>query len=291
MKLVMTILVKNEADIIETNIRFHADQGVDSFLVMDNASDDNTPDILEKLSKDFDVHVVHNPSTDYQQEKWMTELAIKARKELGADLVISNDADEFWSAANSTSLKDALDSKDSVVTVPRYNFIQSREAMNADDPFWQCMNKVVSPIVYSRDDQLHRMGLAMPLVKISPKVIVNPKGLIKIKGGNHRAKHLRRWADRNTDKIEVHHYPIRNYQQFEKNIKNRKRLLESDPDTRMGVHYKRWVDLLNQNQLASEFDDMSLSVGEIATLERVGVVNKQKSTPLQLWAEKGLIVR
>ena len=48
-RLVMTVLVKNEADIIESNIRFHADQGVDGFLVMDNASEDDTPDILEEL--------------------------------------------------------------------------------------------------------------------------------------------------------------------------------------------------------------------------------------------------
>ena len=286
MKLVMSILVKNEADIIETNIRFHASQGVDSFLVMDNASDDDTSDILRELTKEFDVHVVHNPSTDYQQEQWMTGLAFQARKELGADLVISNDADEFWSVRGGASLKTALATKDSIVTVPRYNFIQSLEAMNANEPFWDCMNKVVSPIVYSRDDQLKRAGLAMPLVKISPKVIVNPKGLIKIKGGNHRAKHLRKWADRYTDDIEVHHYPIRNYQQFEKNIINRKRLLEADANTRMGVHYKRWVELLNQGELECEFDNMSLSVDEIATLERIGVVDKQASTPLSNWSKK-----
>ena len=286
MKLVMTILVKNEADIIENNIRFHAEQGVDSFLVMDNASEDDTPDILKELAKEFDVHIVHNPSSDYQQEKWMTGLAFQARKELGANLVISNDADEFWSARDGSSLKAHLESKDSVVTVPRYNFIQSMEAMHGGEPFWDCTNKVVSPIVYSRDDQLNRMGLAMPLVKISPKVIVNPKGLIKIKGGNHRARHLCKWAIRSTDNIEVHHYPIRNYQQFEKNISNRKRLLEADPDTRMGVHYKRWVDLLKQGGLVDEFDDMSLSVDEIAVLKRVGVVSEEASTPLRDWAVK-----
>ena len=285
MKLVMTILVKNEADIIATNIRFHAAQGVDAFLVMDNASDDKTPDILKQLSNEFDIKVVHNPSTSYQQEKWMTELAFQARKDLGADLVISNDADEFWAARSNGSLKEYLSVKDSVVTVPRYNFVQSLEAMNANQPFWHCMYKVVSPIMYSREDQLNRPGLSMPLVRISPKVIVNPRGLIKIKGGNHRAKHLRRWADRAIDDIEVHHYPIRNYQQFEKNILNRKRLLESDPHTRMGVHYKRWVDLLNQGKLHNEFDSMSLSVDEIATLERVGVVSTQVSTPLQQWSE------
>jgi len=40
--LVMTILVKDEADIIEANIRTHASLGVDAFVVMDNNSTDGT---------------------------------------------------------------------------------------------------------------------------------------------------------------------------------------------------------------------------------------------------------
>lgn len=49
-KLVMTLLVRDEEDIIADNIRFHADQGVDAFIVMDNLSTDRTPDILHELS-------------------------------------------------------------------------------------------------------------------------------------------------------------------------------------------------------------------------------------------------
>jgi hypothetical protein len=45
----MTLLVKNEIDIIEDNIRFHAKQGVDCFAVMDNGSNDGTRELLENL--------------------------------------------------------------------------------------------------------------------------------------------------------------------------------------------------------------------------------------------------
>ncbi len=290
MKLVMTILVKNEADIIETNIRFHADQGVDAFLVMDNASDDETPEILAELVKSYDLTVVHNPSSDYQQEQWMTGLAFQARRQLGADLVISNDADEFWATRDGASLKTQLTKSDSVVTVPRFNFVDSLETMKSGKPFQACNNKVVSPILYSREDQLLRPGLAMPLVRISPKVIVNPWGLLKIKGGNHRARHLRFWAGRDNGNMEVHHYPIRNFLQFERNIRNRQRLLQRDPATRMGVHYKRWVELYAQGKLEAEFDSMSLKESEIDTLQRIGVISRQLSTPLQQWASKKGIV-
>ena len=38
MKLTMTLLIKNEVDIISDNIKVHSKLGVDSFIVMDNGS-------------------------------------------------------------------------------------------------------------------------------------------------------------------------------------------------------------------------------------------------------------
>ncbi len=54
----MTILVKNEIDIIEANIRTHANLGIDGFVVMDNKSTDGTRDILSKLQKEFDIKII-----------------------------------------------------------------------------------------------------------------------------------------------------------------------------------------------------------------------------------------
>jgi glycosyltransferase involved in cell wall biosynthesis len=276
MRLIMTILVKNEDDIIEENIRFHAAQGVDGFLVMDNNSNDNTIDILQKLASEFDITLVHEKG-EYQQAKWMTALAKKARADLGADLVISNDADEFWGCADGASLKSKLTNKESIVTVPRYNYVLSREELSVEQEFWKTRNKVVSPILYSKNDQLARQGIAMPLVKISPKTIINPFGLLKIKGGNHRAQHLMFWRDRIETDIEVHHFPIRSYKQFEKNIKNRAMLLQKNVNTRMGDHYRRWVEQLEKGELPTEFARMSLAETDLAVLEKVGVIESANS--------------
>ena len=48
--LVMTLLVNNEADILEKHIRFHKAMGVEDFIVTDNNSTDGTIDILEKYA-------------------------------------------------------------------------------------------------------------------------------------------------------------------------------------------------------------------------------------------------
>ena len=44
MKLVMTLLVRDEEDILDANLRFHLDRGVDLVLVTDNGSVDGTAD-------------------------------------------------------------------------------------------------------------------------------------------------------------------------------------------------------------------------------------------------------
>ena len=119
----------------------------------------------------------------------------------------------------------------------------------------------------------------MLLVKISPKTIVNPSGLIAMKGGNHRAKHGWRLINKRDEaNIKVYHYPIRNYKQFEANIKNRKRLLETT-NARMGDHYRRWVRLLDEGKLKEEFQRFILDSDELLVLTKLGIIDNTK--PLQ----------
>jgi len=96
----MTLLVRNEEDIIEQSLRFHHARGVDSFIVMDNLSTDRTPEIIKSLAKTLDIECVHQPEDTYDQAKWVTQMARWALCGHGADWVINSDADEFWVAAS-----------------------------------------------------------------------------------------------------------------------------------------------------------------------------------------------
>ena len=95
-RVVMTLLVRNEEDVIAENILFHYAQGVESFLVMDNLSTDATSAILRRLARFVPITYIQQISDTYDQAQWVTEMARSAYQDHGADWVINNDADEFW---------------------------------------------------------------------------------------------------------------------------------------------------------------------------------------------------
>ena len=271
-RLVMTILVKNEIDILEDNIRTHAQLGVDSFLVMDNGSTDGTRELLTTLADEFDLHIIDQPEQNYQQREWMTQLAFTARDKHGADWVVSNDADEFW-IPKSGNLKSGLDRKGSIITVKRHNMLLDEKMIASGLAYSASTLRVTNPIYYSKQTQIEEDNISIPLAKISPKVLVNPHGLFRIKGGNHRARHVTRFLNQSeSTNVVVHHYPIRSYEQFERNIKNRQPLLHSG--ARMGDHYKRWVRMLDEGKLEEEFNRFVMSEKDVEVLTRFGVIEK-----------------
>ncbi len=287
-RIIMTILVKNEDDIIEQNIRVHASLGVDAFVVMDNDSTDNTKEILHRLQKEFEIVVIEEKGL-YNQAKWMKQLAFQAKK-LGADWVINNDADEFWIPDENKSLRNILEYKGSVITAHRYNMLIDSKTYQKDFKFYDMHYRVQNPIYYDKNYQQNNEEVSIILAKNAPKVITNPHGLILIRGGNHKALHIANMRDyfKHYDKIKrspditVYHYPIRSFEQFKKNIQNRKMLLESKKHIRMGPHYRRWVRLLNEGKLEEEFQKFILKPQEIETFLDYGIVVEDRHPQNQI---------
>ena len=276
----MTILVKNEDDIIEENIKVHAALGVDAFVVMDNDSSDGTKEILRRLQHSYEITVIEEKGL-YNQARWMKRLAMEAKK-LGADWVINNDADEFWIPNENKSLRACLAYKGSVITAHRYNMLIDAQSYQKNFNFYDMAYRVQNPIYYEKSYQQTHENVSIVLAKNAPKVITNPHGLILIRGGNHKALHIGHIREyfKHYDKIKrdsdivVYHYPVRSYKQFEKNIQNRKMLLESKKHIRMGPHYRRWVRLLNEGKLEAEFEKILLNQKEIDVFKKYGVVTE-----------------
>ena len=93
----MTMMVRDEADIVGAMIQHHLDQGVDLFLVTDNGSEDGTTRILESFARDGKIELAHDPRHLKQQYEVVTRMSREAARR-GARWVLNADADEFWFA-------------------------------------------------------------------------------------------------------------------------------------------------------------------------------------------------
>src|ERR1022692_3013210 len=96
MKLGMTLVVRNEGDIIEANIDYHLAQGVDFVLVTDHGSDDGTSEILARYERDGVAQVIRDDREGHRQSERVNRMLRIAAERYSADWVINNDADEFW---------------------------------------------------------------------------------------------------------------------------------------------------------------------------------------------------
>jgi hypothetical protein len=95
-KVVMTLLARNEADIVDAQLAFHLNAGVDFVVATDNRSDDGTTEILERYQRAGFLRLLREDADTMRQEEWVTRMARIAASDLGADWVINADADEFW---------------------------------------------------------------------------------------------------------------------------------------------------------------------------------------------------
>jgi len=107
MKLVMTLLARDEADIVDAQIAFHLHAGVDYVIATSNRSRDGTAEIFERYERAGVLRLLREEGDDMRQAEWVTRMARLAATEHGADWVINSDADEFW-WPRSGSLKDVL---------------------------------------------------------------------------------------------------------------------------------------------------------------------------------------
>lgn len=96
MRLALTLMVRDEVDVVGAMLDHHLAQGVDVIIVTDNGSIDGTTELLQSYADRGLIELRHDPVHRKQQAATVTRMARDAAVVHGADWVINADADEFW---------------------------------------------------------------------------------------------------------------------------------------------------------------------------------------------------
>jgi len=242
MKLFLTLLVRDEVDIVRENLEFHLAQGVDRVLVTDNNSVDGTLEILREYEARGAVQLLLEPSNDWMQAKWVTRMARLAAKE-GADWVINSDVDEFWFPRTGTlrSSFDGIGDEVGTVVAHRTDFVPRPEDGRV---FWERMT-------LRERESFNSVGRTLP-----PKVAHRAHPKISVGNGNHDVTGAELGERLEERLVDIVHFPIRTWAQFENKVVRGGRGLARNRELSQGAYrtWRRTYDLWERGELRDYYE-------------------------------------
>ena len=269
MKLVLTLLCRDEADILDSMIRFHLDQGVDLIIATDNGSVDGSLEILQRYERGSRLRLLQEPEHTHDQAIWVTRMA-RLAAELGADWLIHSDADEFWwpTSGNLKNILEQIPPHISACSVNRTNFLPPPRNSLGRQPF------------YMKQDLRERVSYNSLGQELPPKVIHRSHKNIIISDGNHSASHEGKLLKTTPcNGIEILHWPIRSYSQLERKIRQGTEALERNTRVDSGVGHA-WRNLyhnhLVEGSLSNYYDGLRPNDGEITKMLKRGELIRDK---------------
>jgi hypothetical protein len=224
----MTLLVRDEADIVAATVEHHLAAGVDLIVATDNGSVDGTAEILAEYRDAGVVELHHEPGRDYRQGEWVTRMARRAAREHGADWVINADADEFLWADVPLPAVFAEVSGGGVV-VPRDNLVAEPGRAGS----W------VDRLVLRDELSLSPRG-----TRIGAKFchVADPE--VTVAYGNHTAEGPRIGPASDGHPLRMLHVPDRGFAQYHRKIRNGGAAYAANTEVSAGVgwHWREDYD-------------------------------------------------
>lgn len=256
-KLVMTLLVRDEEDILESNICFHLNQGVDYIVATDNGSVDGTIDILEKYFKKGVLNYSIKRDNTYEQAKWVSEMAFKSVNEYGAVHMFHCDADEFWTPVTGQNLSRIAENITDISGVKLFNYLPPQNTKINGFDFSKFTHLVANPLPYPKKS--NRLESSKILLYKYPMKIITSNKYTTVGYGNHCTDTVTNDELKVNENIVIHHFSIRNYDHFEKKVINGGVAYLNNPDKIKGLgwHWKRWYELYLDGKLKDEYKKIS----------------------------------
>ena len=243
MRVVLTLLVRDEADIVDACLRHHVALGIDHVIATDHRSEDGTRDILERYRDDGALTLLDERGETLEQAAWVTRMARLAATEHGAGWVVNCDADEFWWPRSGTvhELLAAVPPRFGAVRgvwrhfVPRPGdgelfermIVRRRPSPDLEDPF------------HAQIKVAHRAAHDVVVSK-----------------GNHDAEGTGLRLIREWFPFEVLHLPIRSRGQLERKYRITAAAEGRRDDPRVARHVRATLSRLASDGPGTVFDDM-----------------------------------
>jgi hypothetical protein len=254
MKLVMTLLARDEADLVDSWLDFHLNAGADFVVATDNRSEDGTTDVLERYAQEGHVHLIRESGEDLRQNEWVTRMARLAATDFAADWVINSDADEFW-WPRGASLRDVL-----AAISPRYGTVGAFLRVfvprpDGPSPFVERMTVRFSALAPINDPA--------SLYKPIRKVVHRAHPQIEVTRGNHALVNspfapLRGWFP-----VEVFHFPLRSLEQTEHKAELQGTAFETYIARPPTAYHARMFEALKSGALAEYYESLVVGDAEV----------------------------
>jgi hypothetical protein len=94
-RIAAVMVVRDEEEFIEANVRYHLDSGFDVVAVMNHCSRDRTPEILERLKNDSNLIIGHSEDATFDHGHLCNQILRMLLSATKVDWVFPLDADEF----------------------------------------------------------------------------------------------------------------------------------------------------------------------------------------------------
>lgn len=250
--IVAVMVVRNEADLLPINIRYHAAQGITEFRVVDNGSSDATADRLRDLAQTVRIRWTRDEGPFHQAEM-VTRLAAEAAR-AGADWIVPIDADEFWSAGGRRLAEALAASSAGAIEAPVLNFVQHRgRRARGEAALLTMTGRVATPYDYEQcrelveSRQIAFVEMQYPakwLVRASPDLRIHPgahgvDGIVGVPGAS--------------PEIVCLHAPIRSRVVLDARAEHGRRLIEAGFFPEHGWQNQRWHRLHTEGRLEEEW--------------------------------------
>lgn len=254
MKILATLLVRNEAELVADCLEHHLRQGVDGFLVTDHSSVDGLADVLHEY-RDVILDQQYESDCRFLQDQWVTRMARRA-VDFQPDWILHLDADERWQGL------------DLLRHIPStYAWVRTGVWRN-HLPLTESMAGPFNPRTMPYYELPGRTGPhAARFVNFGSgwggKILHRPMKDAQVGIGNHWL-HYPLAPRTDCDGITVHHYPIRSLEQLRRKVVNGAAALDAHAwSPEIATHWRTWRDLDQHGRLREVFQTFLLTESEI----------------------------